>query len=223
MNSPLYTKLRDWLVSIVRWSRTANGVKVPRAPTPASANPHAREISAEQTRLLYDQLPSALMATVVVGGLVGYVLWDQVLHQWLVMWLAGLGVTTAARVWLLRSYVRTNPPASEAASWAHRFIIGTAGAGAIWGLAGLFSLHGSSFIHEVFIAFVLAGLSAGAMTTLSSYRGAYLAFLGPAIAPYAITLTLQEGETHLAMGLMLFMFISMMFIISVRHYRSVAA
>ena len=163
------------------------------------------------------------MATVVVGGLVGYVLWDQVRHPWLVMWLVALGVTTAARVWLLRSYYAANPPASEATRWGHRFIIGTASAGAIWGLAGLFSFHDSSSVHEVFIAFVLAGLSAGGMTTLSSFRGAYLAFLAPAIAPYAIRLTLQKSDMHLAMGLMLFMFIVMMFIISVRHYRSVAA
>ena len=213
MNSLLLTKLRDWLVSRLSSSRAV----------PRSTNPHAQEIRAEQTRFLYDQLPSALWATVVVGGLVGYVLWDQVPHSWLLMWLAALGVTTAVRVWLLRSYVRTNPPASEASRWAHRFIVGTASAGAIWGLAGLFSFHGSSLIHEVFIAFALAGLAAGGMTTLSSYRGAYLAFLSPAIAPYAIRLMLQKSDMHLAMGLMLFMFIAAMLIISVRHYRSVAA
>ena len=223
MSSRRSTQLWDRLVSRPGWSRTANVLKVSRAPTPSSSNPHAQEIRAEQTRLHYDQLPSALWATVVVGCLVGYVLWDQVPHSWLLMWLAALGVTTAVRVWLLRSYVRTNPPASEAPRWAHRFLIGTASAGAIWGLAALFSVQGSSLIHEVFVAFVLAGLSAGGMTTLSSFRGAYLAFLAPAIAPYAIRLTLQKSDMHLAMGLMLFMFIAAMLIISVRHYRSVTA
>jgi diguanylate cyclase (GGDEF)-like protein/PAS domain S-box-containing protein len=222
MSSWRSTKLRDWLVSRLGSSRTAHGLKPP-ALKPASASPHALEIRAEQTRLLYDQLSSALIATLVVGGLVGYVLWDQVSRPWLVMWLVALGVTTAVRVWLLRSYVRTHPPASEAPRWAHRFIIGTTSAGVIWGLVGLFSFHTSSVVHEVFIAFVLAGLSAGGMTTLSSFRGAYLAFLAPAIAPYAIRLTLQKGEMYLAMGSMLFMFIAAMLIISVRHYRSVAA
>ncbi len=223
MNSRRSAKLRDWLPSRLWWSRTANGLKVPRTPRTPSANPHAQQISAEQIRLLYDQLSSALIATVVLGGLVGYVLWDQVPHLWLVTWLVALGATTAARVGLLRSYFRTNPSASEAPRWAHRFIIGTASAGVIWGLAGLFSFHDSSFLHEVFIAFVLAGLSAGGMTTLSSFRGAYLAFLVPAITPYAIRLTLEKSDMHLAMGLMLFMFIVMMLVISVRHYRSVAA
>jgi diguanylate cyclase (GGDEF)-like protein/PAS domain S-box-containing protein len=222
MNSPRATRLRDWLVSTVCRPRIADVLKKSRAPRPPSANLHAQDISAEQIRLLYGQLSSALIATVVIGGLVVYVLWDQVSHLWLLMWLAALGVTTAARVWLLRSYARINPPTSEATPWAHRFVIGTAGAGVIWGLAGLFPFHGS-FMHEMFIAFVLAGLSAGAMSTLSSYRGAYLAFLAPAIAPYAVRLTLQKGEMYLAMGSMLFMFICMMCIISARHYRSVAA
>ena len=223
MSSRRSTLLWDWLVSKLGWSRTADVLKVSRAPKPPSADPHASEVRAEQIRLLYEQLPSALWATVVVGCLVGYVLWDQVAHSWLLMWLAALGVTSAVRVWLLRSYVRTNPPASEAPRWAHRFIIGTATAGVIWGLAGLFSVHDGGLVHAVFVAFVLAGLSAGGMTTLSSYRWAYLAFLAPAIAPYAIRLTLQKGEMYLAMGSMLFMFIAAMLIISVRHYRSVTA
>src|SRR4249920_2969118 len=100
MSGGRFTKLRAWLVSRLGWSRRANGLKVPRGPRPTSAHPLAQEISAEQIRLLYDQLSSALIATVVGGGLVGYVLWDQVPHLWLLMWLAALGVTTAARVWL---------------------------------------------------------------------------------------------------------------------------
>ena len=223
MNSLLFTKLRHWLSSQLWRFRTADSLRLPRASRPPSANPHQLEISAEQIRLIYDQLSSALTATVVIGLLVGYVLWDHVSRPWLLIWLLALGATTAARVWLRRSYLKTSPPPSEAALWARRFIVGTVGAGVIWGLAGLFTFQGDSFFHEVFIAFVLAGLSAGAMSTLSSYRGAYLAFLAPAIAPYAIRLTLQTGEMYLAMGLMLFMFIATMFVISVRHYRSVAA
>ena len=41
----------------------------------------------------------------------------------------------------------------------------------------------------------------------------YITFLAPAIAPYAIRLTLQKSDMHLAMGLMLFMFIAAMLIV----------
>ena len=222
MNSALSTRLHDWLASRP-WARIAHAVKLPLASKRAAADPHAQDIAAEQIRLLYDQLPSALIASVVIGALAGYVLWGRVPHWALVLWLVALGALTVARVGLRRKYVTANPQPSESAVWARRFMLGTACAGVIWGLVGLFPLNGDSLLHEMFIAFILAGLSAGGMTTLSSYRGAYLAFLTPAIAPYAIRLTVQQSDMHIAMGLMLFTFICMMLIISMRHYRSVAA
>jgi diguanylate cyclase (GGDEF)-like protein/PAS domain S-box-containing protein len=223
MNSALSTRLRDWFASNAWWSRVAKALRLPLASRRAAANPHAQDIAAEQIRLLYNQLPSALIATIAIGALAGYVLWDQVPHWALVLWLIALVVLTLARVGLRRSYVRVNPPPEESAVWARRFILGTTSAGLIWGLAGLFPFNGDSLLHDMFIAFILAGLSAGGMTTLSSYRGAYFAFLAPAIAPYAIRLAVQQSDMHIAMGLMLVMFICMMLIISVRHYRSVAA
>ena len=223
MNSSLSTRLRSWVASQTWWSRVADALKLRLASKRASANPHAQDIAAEQIRLLYDQLPSALVASVVIGALAGYVLWNRVPHWALVLWLVALGALTVARVGLRSRYVMANPPPSDSALWARRFILGTASAGVIWGFVGLFPFTGDSLLHEMFIAFILAGLSAGGMTTLSSYRGAYLAFLTPAIAPYAIRLVSRQSDMHIAMGLMLFMFICMMLIISMRHYRSVAA
>ena len=217
------TRLHDWLASRAWWPRVAHALKLSPTSKRAAANPHAQDIAAEQIRLLYDQLPSALIASVVIGALASYVLWNRVPHWALVLWLAALGALTVVRVGLRRRYVLANPPPSDSAVWARRFILGTASAGVIWGFVGLFPFTGDSLLHEMFIAFILAGLSAGGMTTLSSYRGAYLAFLTPAIAPYAIRLASHQSDMHIAMGLMLFMFICMMLIISMRHYRSVAA
>src|SRR5262245_18992012 len=217
------SRLQDWLASSAWGPRFARALRLVRASKRAAANPHAEDIAAEQIRLLYDQLPSALIASVVIGALAGYILWNRVPHWALVLWLVALGGLTVARVGLRRRYITANPAPSDSAVWARRFILGTASAGVIWGFVGLFPLTDDSLLHEMFIAFILAGLSAGGMTTLSSYRGAYFAFLTPAITPYAIRLASQQGDTRVAMGLMLFMFICMMLIISMRHYRSVAA
>jgi len=86
----------------------------------------------------------------------------------------------------------------------------------------MFPLPPSALIQQMFVSFVLAGLAAGAMSTLSSYRGAYAAFLLPAILPFALRVLLQEGEVFGAMSAMLVLFIAMMTLISARHYRSVA-
>ena len=93
--------------------------------------------------------------------------------------------------------------------------------GLIWGVAGIFPIPTGDLIEEMFLIFVLAGLSAGSMSTLSSYRGAYAAFLLPAILPFAIKIMFREGEVFVAMTSMLALFIVMMSLISARHYRSV--
>src|SRR5215471_16633237 len=121
----------------------------------------------------------------------------------------------------MRSYLRANPPASEAPRWGQRFFFGVGLSGLIWGLAGVLPFREPSLIHEVFLTFVLAGLSAGAMSTLSSFRGAYVAFLAPAVLPFAIRVFLQLGEVFGAMGAMLLLFIAAMSAISFRFCTSV--
>jgi diguanylate cyclase (GGDEF)-like protein/PAS domain S-box-containing protein len=185
------------------------------------ANRHRQQIRAEQIRLLFEQLPSALIATTIVGGLVVYVLWSRVPQLWLVAWLLALAATTLARVGLRRAYFRAMPPASTAGPWGRRFLAGVLISGMVWGIAGVFPISPDDFIVEIFLSFVLAGLAAGGMSTLSSYRGAYAAFLVPAILPFAIKVMVQEGEVFVAMSSMLLLFIAMMSLISARHYKSV--
>jgi diguanylate cyclase (GGDEF)-like protein/PAS domain S-box-containing protein len=190
--------------------------------TQPDANRHRQQIRAEQIRLLFEQLPSALIATTIVGALVVYVLWGHVSPLWLLAWLLALAVTTSARVAMRRAYFRAQPPAAEAGRWGRRFLAGALISGVVWGLAAVFPLSPDAAMQELFLLFVLAGLSAGGMSTLSSFRGAYAAFLVPAIVPFAVKLMHREGEMYMAMSSMLILFIAMMSLISARHYRSVA-
>src|SRR5262245_45580656 len=94
------SRLQDWLASSAWAPRFARALRLVRASKRAAANPHAEDIAAEQIRLLYDQLPSALIASVVIGALAGYILWNRVPHWALVLWLVALGGLTVARVGL---------------------------------------------------------------------------------------------------------------------------
>jgi diguanylate cyclase (GGDEF)-like protein/PAS domain S-box-containing protein len=192
-----------------------------RQVAPAAADRHRAQIRAEQIRLLFEQLPSALIASAFVGVLVVYVLWGHVPPSWLLAWLLALAATTAARAGLRRAYFHARPPVAQASRWGQRFLAGALISGVVWGLAGVFPLAREAALQELFLLLVLAGLAAGGMSTLSSYRGAYAAFLVPAILPFAIKLVLREGAMALAMSSMLLLFIAMMSLISARHYRSV--
>jgi len=192
-------------------------------PQPAlDTNRHLDEIRAEQVRLLYTQLPSALIGTAIVGAFVLLVLWSHVPRSWLLPWAAALAVATTARAALRRAYFRAAPTAIDTAPWARRFLAGVLVSGVVWGIAGMFPILPGSSLEELFLLFVLAGLAAGGMSTLSSYRGAYAAFLMPAILPFGVKLLLREGDMYLAMSSMLILFVVLMSLISMRHYRSVA-
>jgi signal transduction histidine kinase len=178
-------------------------------------------IRAEQIRLLYEQLPSALIATTIVGGLVVYVLWSHVSVLWLALWVLALAATTASRIWLMRAFFATRPSGTDSGRWGRRFLWGVLVSGLVWGCVGVVPIAPGAHLHELFLLFVLAGLAAGAMSTLSSFRGAYAAFLVPAILPFAVKLMLRQGEMYVAMSWMLYLFIAMMSLISARHYRSI--
>jgi diguanylate cyclase (GGDEF)-like protein/PAS domain S-box-containing protein len=213
-----------WFNGLRRALARARGNDAPPATNPAvrpDAGQHRLQIRAEQVRILFEQLPTALIATTIVGVLVVYVLWPHVAPVWLLGWLLVSTVTTFARIGLMRAYFRANPSISQAALWGRRFLYGVLVSGAVWGFAGVFPISRDAPLQELFLVFVLAGLSAGGMSTLSSFRGTYAAFLLPAIVPFAIKLMLRDGEMFVAMSSMLFLFIAMMSLISVRHYRSV--
>jgi signal transduction histidine kinase len=187
--------------------------------TPGSG--HVQEVRAAQIRLLYQHTPSALIATIVNAGIMVFVLWRQLPGLWLIGWLLAVGLMVLGRFGLLHAYVSAHPASTESCRWEHRYLFSVALNGVLWGIAGFFFFIGHSDVHQLFLAFVLAGMAAGSITTLSAVRGAYLVFLVPALLPYAVRLVGYGGEVHLAMAAMLLLFVAMMATISGRHYRTV--
>jgi diguanylate cyclase (GGDEF)-like protein/PAS domain S-box-containing protein len=176
-------------------------------------------IVAGQVRLLYTQSSSAFTAVALIACVVAQVFWELAHPAVVGVWLAVALGLTLARTGLVRSYRQLSPDA-EAPVWARRFLWGIVLSGCVWGLAGVLFFIPESPIHQLFLAFVLAGLAAGAMSTLSSYRGAYLAYLLPSLAPFTVQIMRQGGQLQLAMGLLLMLFAAMMLVISRRIHET---
>ena len=182
---------------------------------------HTLEIQAEQIRILYRQCPSALIAIAVNAVILGSILWEEVSRSLLISWLVVVSLLTLGRYLLLQAYRRANPAPTEALCWGRWFVIGEGLSGLSWGSAGAFLFPEQSYFHQVLIGFVLAGMSAGAMSYLSSFPGAYTMFLVPAVLPYAARLMVPGGDIAIAMGMMSLLFIVLMRIMSHRVHASV--
>ena len=184
-------------------------------------NSHSTALLAEQIKLLYQQAPKALAVTLVIAAALAFIFWNHVAGEWIIGWLAAIYLLTFTRFLLIRSYFRKNPTASESAAWGRWFFISILFSGVFWGVAGsIFFIDGSA-THQLFLAYLLAGIIAGAMATLSSYRGAFLAFSIPVVIPFTYQVITHGSDTHLAIALTYLLFVFAMGSISHRLHKTV--
>lgn len=183
---------------------------------------HAQEVRAAQIRLLYEQSPSALIATVVNAAVLAAAFWQPLPKPGLLAWFLACVLVALGRHALHRAYARRNPPTAESARWGRRYLLGVALNGILWGIAGYGFFTPDSPLHQLLLAFVLSGMASGSIATLSPLRDAYPAFLVPALLPYGMRLLDAGSEIHLAMGGMVLLYVGMMAMISRRVHGTVA-
>src|SRR5215831_13654069 len=92
-----------------------------------------QEIQAAQVKLLFEQLPSALFATLINAAILIAVLWKQVSQPLLVGWLLVILLHALARYGHGRAYLRSSSPSAESLRWGRQYLSGVATNGLLWG------------------------------------------------------------------------------------------
>lgn len=176
-------------------------------------------VYAEQVDLLYRNLPVGMFATQVSAFILLAVQWSVVDHEVLLTWFATATLAVLSRMALFAAYRRAHLTQANARRWVVWFTIGTVLAGIIWGSAGIF-LYSGDQSHQVFVIFVLAGMTAGAVVSFSSLWKVGLIFIVFTLTPVSVRLLAEGRDTHLAMGVMSLLFMVLMVIISRRMYQT---
>ena len=145
-----------------------------------------------------------LAVNVVNSGLVALVLASYLEQtRWWIFF--GLVVTlSAARAIGWRIYRRHRKPADRTIKWA---LIATAGSGLsglLWGGSTL--LLPDNMVEQTFLAFVIGGMCAGALVSLSYYLPALLAYVYSSALPLAASFLLDGRIVYVAMGCMAVVF-----------------
>src|SRR3981081_1893077 len=153
----------------------------------ASADADA-SVGIEQVRLLYANLPVTQIVTLLVASALMLVQWPAVDHAWASGWMICLSLTALARIFLGVYFHRADPAIADAARWKKYFLIMAGIAGIVWGSTAFALYPTDSVVHQVFLAFVLAGMVAGGITALTPMLSAFRVFavlsLAPVIARY---------------------------------------
>lgn len=155
----------------------------------------------------YRQLPISLVVSLVNGLILIVVLWEAADTVGLAAWSLLLVAVTATRFLALRGFRKAAQRGQvDHNTWKRRFVLGTCMAGLVWGTAGVVLFHPESFPHQVFLAFVLGGMLAGAIPLVSSVDHAYRCFAIPVVVPISVQMLVLGDRVHLIMGLMMVIF-----------------
>lgn len=165
------------------------------------------EILASQIEHGYRQLPISLAVSLVNGLVLTIVLWGAIAAPVLLGWLLVLVTVTAARFMLWHAFKKNQRDGQlDHDFWKRYFVIGTCAAGLVWGASGVFLFHPASFPHQVFLAFVLGGMVAGAIPLMSSVHRAYGCFAILVVLPISMRMFAVGDRVHVIMGLMTLVF-----------------
>jgi two-component system, sensor histidine kinase len=162
-------------------------------------------VRAESMRLLLKQIPAALAVNVTNATLMALVLARVQSFLPLALWVAMLAVVSARLLLWWRLSHRDPPLPERLELWEKRALLGSIVSGTLWG-AGAFLLFPEHDFYQVFVAFVLGGMAAGAAAGLSYSLPIYFGFLLPSVIPLAARFFLEGTPGHTVMGAMVLIF-----------------
>lgn len=167
------------------------------------------QLRKEQTKRFHQHAPIGIVGTLVNSIILTIILWGKIAHYILFIWLAAIAIVSLLRYLLLHKYQRLSPFNTK--YWDMMDIFGIALSGIVWGSAGVFLFPIDSITHQVFLAFVLGGMVAGAAGIFSTVMKAFLIYSLPTLLPIIIRFFIIGNEIHITMGAMTLFFLLMMY------------
>lgn len=169
---------------------------------------NASNLKTEKIRFLYRGSPLQLIAGGMTGLIMVAVHWAAIPRLWLLGWLLVFGGIMAGRGVLIalyrRALARQERPDYR---WLGYFRLASLVAGLIWGAGGVILSQSGDPGLQSFVAFGMAGVSAGAITAMSIDRKTTLFFMVPTLAPLALMFLLEPGGLTAALGLVVLIFL----------------
>lgn len=180
----------------------------------------ADTLQVEKTKLLYSSLPVSLFTNGLLALILVGVQHSVIPSSVLLGWFAAIALIVAGRLWLFFSWRRSGAKGADCACWLRRFRIGVIVTGMVWGMAALLLFPIGDIDHQSYLAFVLAGLSAGAISSLAVDRVSTTGFLMPMLLPLIARFMLEGGKLAWTMGVMVSLFLLLMAMNANRSRRS---
>ena len=176
-------------------------------------------VYAEQVRSLFRQIPIALSVNFVNAALVAIVLTPLAARPFLLPWFVSVMLVTIGRGILWLRYRRA-PESTR--RWSRLAACGSLLAGLCWGIGGVILFPVLPVPGQLFLIFVMGGMSAGAMAISASHLPSLLGFLLPNGLPMALLFFARGSAIDGALGAMIVVFVAALSLTG-RHFSQIFA
>ena len=174
-------------------------------------------IQSAQLHQLFSASIVSLITSTLLATILAYIQREVISHSVVLVWLSLVLLVAFSRAALVKVY-QSSPVDDEAAThiWLLRFRLGVLAVGAAWGSAGFLMFPIDHPQHQMFLIFMLAGLSAGGVVAFSADLASAALFFFTVLLPITFRLFITGSSFSVAMGMAGILYIGFM-IISLRH------
>jgi two-component system, LuxR family, sensor kinase FixL len=209
-----------------------SSMSLPVTPTQSQAQPQPQEVEyslppettlvEEKTRALFTSIPVSLASSILLATILSSSQWNILDHDNIVIWntlmLATMGLRSLS-LYLWRNYLHL----ISSDQWLLVFRTGVLLTGTAWGSSALFMFAHANPTYQALLAFTLAGLSSGALTTLAVDKLSAMGFVILAIMPLSLRLFAENGPIAIPMGAMSSLYVLFVISASSRAYKNLLA
>jgi PAS domain S-box-containing protein len=163
-------------------------------------------LTEESMRALFSGIPLSIGVTLVLDLLLTLSHWNVIGHGDLIVWniLMMFAMVLRTMSWLFWRNAEANFSPQH---WLTGFRAGALLAGTVWGSASYFMFASYNTTYQALLAFTLAGVASGSLTSLAIDRFSAVGFVTLAIVPLSIRLHAENGQIAASMSIMVALFI----------------
>ena len=210
----------------VQAAESGNTSATARAPVvagPSKGDQRRQQVQAAETRLLYENASTGIVASVLIALALVYVQRRVSSPLVVTAWLLFLLAVSVTRFVIAWRYWRAPTEEIESRRWNTAFIAGTALAAAAWGAAGMIFYEPADPTSGIFLMFVLGGVMLGGASLLAARPEVFLTFFLPIGLLTSIRLASEGGEEHLMMAFLVIVFTAATIATTWRFHRAIAS
>ncbi len=171
-----------------------------------AASPTDREL-AEQLQLLYSNSVVPVTVSMFLAAIIVWFQWAPAQASILLNWLTLVMGVSVVRLVIFYRYGRSCPLETGLAKWHALFLLGTYISGMTWGVGAFVIFPENAPVQQMVFTFIIAGLAAGAISSLCPSWPAISGFLVLLLVPMTVRFVTLEQQHMPLLGFMVLLFL----------------